>query len=90
MSGNLIKVTVKNTTDRRIGRAGKVFQPNSIITTLITEYGYAEMKACRGLQVKVVKEKEPQLRLHTCELCGFVAKTEAGLKSHQRSHEGGE
>lgn len=49
MSGELITVEVENTTDAKIGRAGKIFLPKTTRTAKISIYGLAEIRACKGL-----------------------------------------
>ncbi len=52
MSGELITIEVENTTDVKIGRAGKIFLPKSVRVTRVSPYGVAEIRACKGLIVQ--------------------------------------
>jgi len=75
------EVTVVNMSQSQVWRAGYVFGPKQERTITVTETGYAEIKACQALAIY-----EPGIR---CDHpgCGFIAKSEGGLRFHKRIHD---
>ncbi len=76
-----IEITAVNTSRDEIWRGGYVFQPRQERTVLVTETGYAEIKACQALSIF-----DPGIRC-THPGCTFVAKSEGGLRFHKKIHE---
>lgn len=51
-------VAIRNETAQTIGRAGRLFPPNSVVDVSVSEYELAEIVACRGLSVEPKQEQE--------------------------------
>lgn len=63
MSGTLFAVEVENTTDVKIGRAGKIFLPKATRVAKVSIYGLAEIRACKGLAIRQ-SEGAPENEAH--------------------------
>jgi hypothetical protein len=90
-----VKITVVNPTENTIVRAGMVFRPGPTDVVVPDDYKLRSIRACRSLNVIVVKDarvpvtaapsdRTPQDPPRNICACGFVAKSKAGLRSHQR------
>lgn len=96
-----MRAKVTNTSQTTVCRGAMVFRGGSISEVVISnEYSLSEIRACRQLEVEVLEDKmttaapveapvvepvpfmEPPRNICAC---GFVAKTVAGLKAHQRT-----
>lgn len=75
------EITVVNMSRNQVWRAGHVFGPKQERTIAVTDTGLAEIKACQALSIF-----EPGIR---CDHpgCGFIAKSEGGLRFHKRIHD---
>ena len=78
------KMEVENTSDRTIIRAGAVFPPKKKVIAEISPTRLPEITGCKSL--RLIKTLPPPIPKsvggYVCE-CGFVAKSEHGLKIHK-------
>lgn len=93
-----VRVKATNTSNRPVGRVGRVLAPGETVEWNVPEGRLREVTACVHLDVEILEEPSPpededeeeiifEDDEFVCEECGRVFDSERGLQVHGRVHE---